>query len=305
MKKLKLIILNEYKTAVGNKSFWIMTFIFPVIMVAFGLILGFLMADSSSTMSFFDSINDSTGLTPDEDNMTPAKAVAMMVGMILTMAMLICGSQIMQLVRQEKTNRIMEFLATCVTGRTMLTAKIISVALVTFTQVLLWGAFLLFFAVGFVYVFDIDIPWGVFMHPLFWKSMLWTVLYFIGGFMMFSSLFAACGALTDSNNENQQYLTILMMFVLASMYIGMYAVDHPTSVLAQICAYFPLTSPTVGAVNAITGEVPLWSSILSLIVLYACAYGSIVLGGKIYASSMLLKGSSLSPKAIAAFLKSK
>lgn len=144
MKKLKLIILNEYKTAVGNKSFWIMTFIFPVIMVAFGLILGFLMADSSSTMSFFDSINDSTGLTPDEDNMTPAKAVAMMVGMILTMAMLICGSQIMQLVRQEKTNRIMEFLATCVTGRTMLTAKIISVALVTFTQVLLWGCFFCF-----------------------------------------------------------------------------------------------------------------------------------------------------------------
>ena len=123
--------------------------------------------------------------------------------------------------------------------------------------------------------------------------------------MMFSALFAACGALTDSNNENQQYLSILMMCVLASMYIGMYAVDHPTSVLAQVCAYFPLTSPTVGAVNAITGEVPLWSSILSLIVLYACAYGAIIIGGKIYASSMLLKGSSLTPKAIAAFIKAK
>lgn len=122
---------------------------------------------------------------------------------------------------------------------------------------------------------------------------------------MFSSLFAACGALTDSNNENQQYLSILMMFVLSSMYIGMYAVDHPTSVLSVVCAYFPLTSPTVGAVNAITGEVPIWSSILSLVVLFACAYGSIVLGGKIYASSMLLKGTSLSPKTIVAFLKAK
>ena len=96
-----------------------------------------------------------------------------------------------------------------------------------------------------------------------------------------------------------------MLFVMASMYIGMFAVDHPTSMLAQVCAYFPLTSPTVGAVNAITGEVPVWSSVISLAILYACAYGGIVLGGKIYASSMLLKGASLTPKAIMAFIKSK
>lgn len=305
MNKLKLIIINEYKTAVGRKSFWIMTFIFPILMLAFGVVMGLLMSDSSSTMSIMDSINDKTGITPEEETMTAAKAVSMMVGVILTMAMLVCGSQIMQMVRQEKTNRIMEFLATCVTGRTMLTAKIISVALICLTQVLLWAACFVLFGIGFIIVFDISIPWHYLLHPLLWKTLIWSMLYFIGGFMMFSSLFAACGALTDSNNENQQYLTILMMFVLASMYIGMYAVDHPTSVLAQVCAYFPLTSPTVGAVNAITGEVPVWSSILSLIVLYACAYGSIVIGGKIYASSMLLRGSSLTPKAIIAFIKAK
>lgn len=305
MNKLKLIIINEYKTAVGRKSFWIMTFIFPVLMLAFGIVMGILMSDSSSTMSIMDSINDKTGITPEEETMTAAKAVSMMVGVILTMAMLVCGSQIMQMVRQEKTNRIMEFLATCVTGRTMLTAKIISVALICLTQVLLWAACFVLFGIGFIIVFDISIPWHYLLHPLLWKTLIWSILYFIGGFMMFSSLFAACGALTDSNNENQQYLTILMMFVLASMYIGMYAVDHPTSVLAQVCAYFPLTSPTVGAVNAITGEVPVWSSILSLIVLYVCAYGSIVIGGKIYASSMLLRGSSLTPKAIIAFIKAK
>lgn len=305
MNKLKLIIINEYKTAVGRKSFWIMTFIFPILMLAFGVVMGLLMSDSSSTMSIMDSINDKTGITPEEETMTAAKAVSMMVGVILTMAMLVCGSQIMQMVRQEKTNRIMEFLATCVTGRTMLTAKIISVALICLTQVLLWAACFVLFGIGFIIVFDISIPWHYLLHPLLWKTLIWSMLYFIGGFMMFSSLFAACGALTDSNNENQQYLTILMMFVLASMYIGMYAVDHPTSVLAQVCAYFPLTSPTVGAVNAITGEVPVWSSILSLIVLYVCAYGSIVIGGKIYASSMLLRGSSLTPKAIIAFIKAK
>ncbi len=305
MNKLKLIVTNEYKTAVTRKSFWIMTFALPLLMVAFGVIMGFLMSDSDTFMSTANSINETTGLTPDEEGMTAAKAMAMMVGVVLTMVMMICGSQIMQLVSQEKTHRIMEFLATCVTGRTMLTAKIISVALITLTQVVLWAACFVIFGLGFVIVLDIDIPWSYLLHPLVWQTILWSALYFIGGFMMFSALFAACGALTDSNNENQQYLSILMMCVLASMYIGMYAVDHPTSVLAQVCAYFPLTSPTVGAVNAITGEVPLWSSILSLIVLYATAYGAIIVGGKIYSSSMLLKGTTLSPKAIVAFIKAK
>lgn len=305
MNKLKLIVINEYKTAVGRKSFWIMTFVFPLLMVGFGVVIGFLMSDSDSFMSASNSINEKAGLTPEEDGMTAAKAIAMMVGVFLTIAMITCGSQIMQMVRQEKTNRIMEFLATCVPGRTMLLAKIISVALITFTQVVLWIACGVLFGFGFIIVLDIDVPWHYLLHPLVWQTILWSVLYFAGGFLMFSSLFAACGAITDSNNENQQYLSILMMVVLVSMYVGMFAVDHPTSVLAQVCAYFPLTSPTVGAVNAITGEVPVWSSILSLIVLYACAYGAIIIGGKIYASSMLLKGSSLTPKAIMAFIKSK
>ncbi len=305
MNKLRLIVINEYKTAVGSKSFWIMTFVIPLAMVGFGLVMGFAMSDSTSYMSVMDSINESTGLTPEEEGMTAAKALAMMTGLLLTMAMMVCGSQIMQMVRQEKTNRIMEFLATCVPGRTMLTAKIISVALIGLTQLLLWGALILLFGIGFIIVLDIDIPWRYLLHPLVWKSLIWIILYFAGGYMMFSALFAACGAITDSNNENQQYFTVLVMCVLASMYIGMYAVDHPMSVTAQVCAYFPLTSPTVGAVNAITGEVPVWNSILSLIVLYACAYGAILIGGKIYASSMLLKGSSLTPKAIMAFIKAK
>lgn len=305
MNKLKLIIANEYKTAVGRKSFWIMTIVVPLAMVAFGVIMGMLMAESNSTTSLIDSLNDKTGLTPDEEEMSPAKAAAMMVGVLLTFAMLVCGSQIMQMVRQEKTNRIMEFLATCVTGRTMLTAKIISVALITLSQVALWTGLGVMVLAGIMLVFDISLPWHMFLHPLLWKSAVWMILYFIGGYMMFSSLFAACGALTDSNNENQQYLSILMLFVLASMYIGMFAVDHPTSMLAQVCGYIPLTSPTVGAVNAITGEVPIWSTILSLVILYACSYFSIVIGGKIYASSMLLKGASLTPKAIMAFVKAK
>ncbi len=305
MDKLRLIILNEYKTAVCRKTFWIMTLLFPLLLVGFGVVMGFLTADSESYLFFSESMNDKAGIQPDEDTMTPAKAIAMMGGLALTMAMLTCGGQIMQMVRQEKTNRIMEFLATCVPGRTMLTAKIISVALISLTQVGLWAIFIGVCIIGAGFIFNLTVPWHFLLEPIVWKALIWGFVYFLGGYMMFASLFAACGALTDSNNENQQYQTILMLSVLGSMYVGFYAVDHPTSVLAQICAFFPLTSPTVGTVNAITGEVPVWISVISVIVLYACAYGAIIIGGKIYSSSMLLKGSNLTPKTIMAFIKSK
>lgn len=305
MDKLKLIILNEYKTAVGRKAFWIMTLVIPLLLIGFGVVMGLLMSESDTSTSLIESINNKSGIQPDEDTMTPAKAIALMMGFVLTLAMVTCGAQIMQMVRQEKTNRIMEFLATCVPGRTMLTAKIISVALISLTQIGLWAAFGLACIIGTSFIFNFSVPWHIFLLPVVWKSLIWSILYFIGGYLMFASLFAACGALTDSNNENQQYQTFLSLAVLASMYIGMFAVDHPTSALAQICAFFPLTSPTVGAVNAITGEVPVWVSVISVSVLYACAYGSIIIGGKIYASSMLLKGSNLTPKTIIAFIKSK
>ena len=136
-------------------------------------------------------------------------------------------------------------------------------------------------------------------------AFVWSIIFFVGGYIFYGSLYAAVGALTDKNNENQEYMTIITFILLASFYIGIYAVDNPTSSLTQWCSYIPMTSPTIAAVGAISGDMPIWQTLLSVIILYATAILSLSFAGKIYTSALLLKGKKLTPKDILIFLKSK
>lgn len=299
MSQLKLIIKNEYLTDIRAKSFWIATFLMPVVMVAFGAFIGFLASDS-------DSLQKAANFAaPEQEDMSPAKMLGMLLGMMLTIFIMLYGAQIFNKVKTEKCNRIVEILATCVDGRTMMLAKIISVGLVGLTQLLLWFALTAVFAGSLLVVLAPDISFGFLMRPMFWKAVVWSILFFIGGYIFYGSLFAAVGAMTDKNNENQEYMSILTFLLLGAFYIGEYAVDHGDGVFATVCMYLPFTSPTVGTVNAVSGSSPLWMCILSMAVLYLCAWLSISFAGKIYTSSLLLKGKKFTPRDIITFLRSK
>lgn len=300
MSQLGLIISNEYKTDISAKSFWISTILVPIIMVAFGGVAGYLMSESESVMKMQNSIIDSN---PDE--MTPLKAIGLMMGMFLTIFIMMYGSMIFQKVKTEKTNRIVEILATCVPGRTMMLAKIIAVGLVGFTQILLWGLIIFALVAGIVTIFSISIPWNEILTYDYAMAIVWSILYFVGGYVFFGSLFAAVGAMTDKNNENQEYVAVLTFILLISFYVGEYAVDHGSGIVVRVLSYIPFTSPTIGAVNAITQTAPLWESIISVIILFFSAWAAMAIAGKIYTSSILLKGKKFSPKDIVTFFKSK
>lgn len=300
MSQLALIIRNEYFTDIRSKSFWISTIVVPLLMVAFGGFAGYMMSQSETAMGMQESIMGSSS-----EEMTPLKAIGLMMGMCLTIFIMMYGSQIFQKVKAEKTNRIVEILATCVPGRTMMLAKIIAVGLVGMTQLLLWALIIFAIVSGLLVVFSVDIPWDEVLTYDYIMAIVWSVLYFLGGYIFFGSLFAAVGAMTDKNNENQEYVAVLTFILLISFYIGEYAIDHGSASFVRVLSYIPFTSPTIGAVNAITQTSPLWESVISVIILYISAWISMSMAGKIYTSSILLKGKKFSPKDIITFLRSK
>lgn len=301
MSQLSLIIKNEYRTDLSTKSFWISTLIVPIIIAAFSLFGGYMMSESDTAMSMHESVMSG----PDNSEITGIKVVGLIMGMFLTLFIMMYGSTIFNKVKTEKTNRIVEIIATCVEGRTMMLAKIISVGLTGLTQILIWGLMIAIILFGVITVFPIDLPWQSIIATKYIMAIVWSVLYFIGGYMFFGSLFAAVGAMTDKNNENQEYVAVLTFVLLSSFYIGEYAVDHGSASLVRLCSYIPLTSPTIGAVNSITQSMPVWESIISLGILYICGWITLSLSGKIYTSSILLKGKKFTPKDIITFLKSK
>lgn len=301
MSKLGLIIANEYRTDIKTKSFWIGTFLVPVIFMLFGLFIGLLAEDSESLLSMSETLS----AQPDAKEMTGLQALGMMTGVLLVLFIMMYGSQIFNKVKVEKCNRIVEILATCVDGRTMMLAKIIAVGLIGLTQLVLWLLLIVIFIGGLLLALPVDVPWGKLVQPDVIMGCVWGISFFIGGYIFYGSLFAAVGAMTDKNNENQEYVAVLTFVLLASFYIGMFAVDNGTSSLAAVCGYIPFTAPSVACVNAVTQAVPLWQSLLSLLLLYAFAFLSLALSGKIYTSSLLLKGKRFTPRDIITFLKSR
>ncbi len=301
MSQLSLIIKNEYLTDVRSKSFWLSTILVPLLMVGFG-VFGGIMASQSESMG---SIMESLPTTPDSEQMTGMKVLGMLLGLFLTLFLMMYGAMIFNKVRAEKCNRIVEILATSVEGKTMMLAKIIAVGLTGLTQLFLWGLIIAVIGIGLILVFAPEIPLDILADSRIWTSFAWAIAFFLGGYVFFGSLYAACGALTDKDNENQAYMTVITFILLGSFYIGQFAVDHGDSTFAQICGYIPFTSPTIGCVNAVTGVAPVWQTLLSLVILYASAAVALSISGKIYSCSLLLKGKNFTPKDIVTFIKSK
>lgn len=299
--KLGIIVANEVKTDLSTKSFWIGTFLVPVLMLVFGIFAAFMMKDADSFMKFSGGMNAG----PEPDDLTPLKALAMMLGIFPVFFLMMFGAMVFNKVKTEKCNRIVEILATCVDGRTMMLAKIIAVGVVGIIQLALWFLLIALFGSLLLLVSGIGIPWDFLSESSIWLALMWTFLFFIGGYVFYASLYAAVGAMTDKNNENQSYMTVITLALLASFYIGEYAVDHATGSFAMVCAFIPFTSSTLLTVVSASQEAPLWLSLTGLAALYGFALLAVSIAGKIYTSSLLLKGKKLSPADIITFIKSK
>ena len=294
------MIGTEYRMDVRAKSFWISTFLLPVFIIGLGLFIGFLGSDSDAFMSFSKSMN----VGPQEDqDISGMQVLGMITGVFLTIFVMIYGAQVFNKVKSEKTGKIIEVLVSCVSGRSVMMSKIISTGLVGITQMGLWLLMLLA-ALGLILPMVGTLSLAALLSVRFIGAIVVSLLYFVGGYVFYGSLFAAAGALTDRNNENQSYLTFVTMMLMVSFYIGIYATDS-TSALATVCFYLPFTSFTVGCVQSVGGLAAWWQTAISLVVLYASAALVLSFAGKIYTSAVLLRGKKLGFKDLLVFLKSK
>ena len=138
-----------------------------------------------------------------------------------------------------------------------------------------------------------------------WLGLLYAVFFFVGGYLLFGSMYAMVGAMTDKENENQGYIAIMTFILMACVYLASFAIDNPDTSLAVWCSFIPFTSPSLGAMAAISGTLSWWGVLLSLAILYATAWLAVTVAGKVYTSAMLLNGTKFSPRDILVFIRAK
>lgn len=294
----KIIVANELRTDLRSKSFWIATFLLPVLAIAFGVVIGLMAQDSSALETAANPIG------PDKDDMTASEALAMILGSFITIFIMVYGSQIFNKVKSEKSNRIVEIIASCVPGRTMMLAKVTSVGLTGLIQMGLWALLIIGILMCISLLAPDAVPWADVFSVDVLLTGLFSLVFFAGGFVFWGSLFAAVGAMSDANNENQEYMTILVFMLMATFYIAAYSIDMSGASIYWLM-FIPFTSAGVSMVQYATGTVSAWITLVSGLTLCGFAWGSAALAGKIYTSALLLRGTKLKPRDIMVFLRSK
>jgi ABC-2 type transport system permease protein len=259
--------------------------------------------------------------------------IASIVGMVSTfiiyMFILMYGSLVMQGVLEEKTNRIVELMVSSVRPFDLMMGKIIALGFVGLTQLFLWAVMisgLLFVGMFFmsggidpsalqpgmtmqtsaipVEMEGINDIYQILNAINFAEIGIFFIIYFIGGYLLYASIFAAIGSSVNQQEDTQQFMTPVMIFVIFAFYAGIYSIENPDGPLAFWCSLIPFTSPIVMMVR-IPFEIPFWEKLLSIIILYASSLGIVWLSAKIYRVGILMYGKKPSLKEIVKWIKYK
>ena len=128
------------------------------------------------------------------------------------------------------------------------------------------------------------------------------IVFFIGGYMIYASLFAAIGAMVNSQEDTQQFMTPITLLILFALYAGIYSVENPDGPLAFWASMVPLTSPIV-MMTRIPFDVPLWEKLVSIVLLFGTVILMVKLSAKIYRVGILMYGKKPNMKEIIKWLK--
>jgi len=115
------------------------------------------------------------------------------------------------------------------------------------------------------------------------------IFYFIGGYMIYGSLFAAIGAAVDSETDTQQFMLPVTLPLIFAYIVSATMMSNPESSVGTFFAVFPLTSPITMMVKAIVGINP-WMIVLSMVILVATFILFVWIAGRIYRVGILMYG---------------
>lgn len=242
--------------------------------------------------------------------------VASMVGMVLTICMfffiMMYGQMVVQSVVEEKSNRIIEVIISSVKPFDLMMGKIIGVGLVGLLQLLVWLILGGGIMIAIQMYFGIDassmpstmdtqqamammnnVEISKSLNEIFsinWAQVaICMILYFIGGYLLFSSLYAMFGSAANDSQEAQQLMMPLSVILILAFYTGFAAARNPEGAMAFWCSLIPFTSPVVMMVRA-PFEVPIWELVVSVVLLFITAILMVKLAAKIYRVGILMYG---------------
>ena len=255
-----------------------------------------------------NSVKLSDDGTESEASTTAAMVLGMVLAFITYMFVLTYGAMIMNSVIEEKTNRIVEGIVSSCKPFQLMMGKIIGVALVGLTQFLIW-AILISVAVGGLGISlandpmsDLAVVFNAIQSVNLVSIFTCFVVYFLGGYLLYASLFAGFGSAVDQASDASQFTSPIIIVMVVALYAGIGCMENPNGSMAMWCSMIPFTSPIVMMVR-LPYDVPFWQIAVSVALLYGTAFGLVWVSSRIYRIGILRYGKKFTFKEIMGWVK--
>lgn len=250
--------------------------------------------------------------------------VGIVMGVIIFGAITGYGGLITRSVIEEKTNRIVEVIASSVKPIELLFGKMGGIGALALTQLTFWVVSLMGLAAAAGPVAGMflsekmgdmskaqeaaqasgGIDPSIFSIPTIETSLIiYFVIFFVLGYLIYSSLFAAIGSAVDSEADTQQYMFPIMIPIMIAYFIMFQTMQNPDGTLSIIGSLIPFCTPIVMITRIAITDVPFWQIGLSILLMIATFGGTMWLSAKIYSVGILSYGKSANFKELMKWIK--
>ncbi|MGD8307400.1 MAG: ABC transporter permease [Ignavibacteria bacterium] len=198
--------------------------------------------------------------------------------LLLVMMVIYSGQMLVRSMIEEKSNKLIEIIISSCTSEQLLTGKILGLSALGLTQIIIWSL------IGLTLMGGAVIPQDAF------KNFLPMLLYFIIGFLFYTTIFVGMGSLVTTEQEAQQMTTYISLILILPIVIAVPAIQNPDSTIVNIMSYIPFTIPSIMLLRFKIAPVPITDIILTLSIMIFSIIFTIKLASKVFRIGILSYG---------------
>lgn len=242
------------------------------------------------------------------DSSVASSVVGYIMGFFIYITIFIYGAFVMQGVIEEKSNRVVEVMISSVRPFDLMMGKVLGIGAMGLVQMALWGLLILAgiaFAGEIISLFidpsNMNLPAGTSSEEVMAAAniglpvmsptiFIWFILYFLGGYLLYASLFAAIGSAVEQQSDAQGLTLPVTMLILIPIIFMSFLIESPNSTLSVVLSLIPFFSPILMVVRVAITDVPLWQTATSYLLLVGTFFGTIWMSSRIYRVGILMYG---------------
>jgi ABC-2 type transport system permease protein len=206
---------------------------------------------------------------------------------LLSMTTMIYGMNVARSIIQEKTSRIFEVMLSIAKPSDMLAGKLIGVGAVGLTQIAIW---LVAAAAILISPFASAVLTGQFAVHITWAEAILFPVYFLLGYLLYSSLFAGLAATCETEQELQMYMPLAAAPTWLSFALILLVINDSNSVWSIAASFFPPTAPVIMFLRMAAEIPPFWQFAVSIGLLAISIWGVLWFSARLYRVGILMYG---------------